>query len=100
TLEGWPTASQDGISPITGGTVQGFGQSVTAHAIPINIQTPRIQQYNATFEREIVRDGTLRVSYLGTHMSGLIAGKDLDELPPHTTPFATTQGVGTGTPPP
>lgn len=100
TLEGWPTVSQDGISPITGGTVQGFGNSVTANAIPINIQTPRIQQYNATFEREIVRDGTLRVSYLGTHMSGLIAGRDLDELAPNTTPFGTTQGVGTGTPPP
>jgi hypothetical protein len=100
TLEGWPTPSQDGISPITGGTVQGFGNSVTANAIPINIQTPSIQQYNATFEREIVRDGTLRVSYLGTHMSGLIAGKDLDELAPNNTPFGTTQGIGTPPPPP
>jgi Carboxypeptidase regulatory-like domain/TonB dependent receptor len=94
TLEGWPTASQDGISPITGGTLKGFGNSVTANAIPIGIQTPRIQQYNATFEREIVHDGTLRVSYLGTHMDGLIAGKDLDELAPNTTPFGTTQGDG------
>jgi hypothetical protein len=94
TLEGWPTASQNGISPITGGTVQGFGNSVTANAIPLNIQTPQIQQYNATFEREIVRDGTLRLSYLGTHMSGLIAGKDLDELAPNNTPFGTTQGDG------
>ena len=100
TLEGWPTASQDGISPITGGTVQGFGNAVTANAIPINIQTPRIQQYNATFEREIVHDGTLRLSYLGTHMSGLIAGKDLDELAPNNTPFGTTQGIGTPPPPP
>jgi hypothetical protein len=100
TLEGWPTATQDGISPITGGTVQGFGNAVTANAIPINIQTPRIQQYNATYEREIVRDGTLRLSYLGTHMDGLIAGKDLDELAPNTTPFGTTQGIGTGNPPP
>ncbi|HET9305014.1 MAG TPA: carboxypeptidase-like regulatory domain-containing protein [Candidatus Sulfotelmatobacter sp.] len=94
TLEGWPSPSQDGISPITGGTLKGFGNSVTANAIPLGIQTPRIQQYNVTFEREIVRDGTLRVSYLGTHMNGLIAGKDLDELPPNTTPFGTTQGDG------
>jgi len=92
TLEGWPSPTQDGISPITGGTLKGFGNSVTANAIPLSIQTPRIQQYNATFEREIMHDGTLRVSYLGTHMSGLIAGKDLDELPPNTTPFGTTQG--------
>ena len=93
TLEGWPTPTQDGISPITGGTVQGFGNSVTANAVPLGIQTPRIQQYNFTYEREIIRDGTLRLSYLGTHMSGLIAGKDLDELAPNTTPFGTTQGL-------
>jgi hypothetical protein len=100
TLEGWPSPTQDGISPITGGTLKGFGNSVTANAIPLGIQSPRIQQYNVTFEREIIRDGTLRVSYLGTHMDGLIAGKDLDELAPNTTPFGTTQGIGTGTPPP
>ena len=94
TLEGWPSATQDGISPITGGTLKGFGNSVTANAIPLGIQSPRIQQYNATFEREIVHNGTLRVSYLGSHMSGLIAGKDLDELAPNTTPFGTTQGDG------
>jgi len=94
TLEGWPSPSQDGISPITGGTLKGFGNSVTANAIPLGIQSPRIQEYNVTFEREIVRDGTLRVSYLGTHMDGLIAGKDLDELAPNTTPFGTTQGDG------
>ena len=73
---------------------QGFGNSVTANAIPLNLQTPRIQQYNATFEREIIHDGTLRLSYLGTHMGGLIAGKDLDELAPNNMPFGTTQGDG------
>ena len=98
TLEGWPSPSQDGISPITGGTLKGFGNSVTANAIPLGIQSPRIQQYNVTFEREIVRDGTLRVSYLGTHLSGLIAGKDLDELAPNTTPFGTTQGLNDSPP--
>ena len=100
TLEGWPSPTQDGISPITGGTLKGFGNSVTANAIPLGIQTPRIQQYNVTFEREIIRDGTLRVSYLGTHMSGLIAGKDLDELAPNATPFGTTFGIGNPAPPP
>jgi hypothetical protein len=94
TLEGWPSATQDGVSPITGGTVAGFGNSVTANAIPIGLQTPRIQQYNATVERQLFGDGTLRLSYLGTHMSGLIAGKDLDELAPNNVPFGTTQGDG------
>jgi hypothetical protein len=94
TLEGWPSPSQDGISPISGGTIQGFGNTVTANAIPLGLQTPRIQQYNVTFEREIIPDGTLRVSYLGTHMGGLIAGKDLDELAPNDTAFGTTIGDG------
>ena len=94
TLQGWPTSSQDASSPITAGTVKGFGNAVTANAVPLGIQTPRIQQYNFTYEREIVRDGTLRLSYLGTHMSGLIAGKDLDELAPNNNPFGTTQGDG------
>jgi len=95
TLEGWPGfQGQQGISPITGGTVAGFGNTVTANAVPVNLREPRIRQYNVTFERQIGWDGTLRVSYLGTHMGGLIAGRDLNELPPSTNGFGTTTGDG------
>jgi len=45
------------------------------------------QQYNATYEREIARDTSIRFSYLGSVLSGLIAGRDLNELAPNTTPF-------------
>jgi hypothetical protein len=92
--DGWP-GFQHGISPITGGTVQGAsGNMVTANAVPFKLQEPRIQQYNVTFEREIFQDASLRVSYLGSHMSGLIGGVDLNELAPNNIPFGTTDGSG------
>ena len=39
-------------------------------------------------------DTSIRVSYLGTTLSGLIAGVDLNELAPSDTPFGTTIGDG------
>ena len=100
---GWP-GFQHGISPITGGTIKGFGNTPTANAVPINLQDPRIHQYNVTFEREIGWDSVVRVSYLGTHMAGLIAGRDLNELPPSNNGFATSvadpnTGIGDGVTP-
>jgi Carboxypeptidase regulatory-like domain len=95
TLEGWPGfQGQQGISPVTGGTLGGFGNTPSANAVPVNLREPRIQQYNLTFERQIGWSGTVRVSYLGSHMGGLIAGRDLNELPPSTNGFGTTQGDG------
>jgi len=91
---GWP-GSQHGISPISGGSIKGFGNTPTANAVPINLQDPRIHQYNVTFEREIGWNSVFRVSYLGTHMSGLIAGRDLNELPPSNNGFATSSGANT-----
>jgi hypothetical protein len=93
-LSGWP-GFQHGFSPLTGGFISsGFGGLPTLNIIPAGLQQPRIQQYNATYEREILRDTSLRVSYLGTTLSGLIAGVDLNELAPSDTPFGTTIGDG------
>jgi hypothetical protein len=58
------------------------------------LQEPRIQQYNVTFEHEILRDTSVRLSYLGSSMSGLITGFDLNEIPPSDIPFGTTIGDG------
>ncbi len=91
--DGWP-GFQHGVSPITGGTVKGFGNTPTANAVPIDLQDPRIHQYNVTFERQIGWNSVVRVSYLGSHMAGLIAGRDLNELPPSDNGFATTTGDG------
>jgi len=93
TLEGWP-GFQHGISPITGGTLKGFGNQPSANAVPVGLQDPRIQQYNVTFERQVGWNSTVRFSYMGTHMGGLIAGHDLNELPPSTNGFGTSTGDG------
>jgi Carboxypeptidase regulatory-like domain len=93
-LSGWP-GNQHGFSPLNGGFVStGFGGLPAINAVPVGLQQPRIQQYNATFEREIFRDTSLRVSYLGTTLSGLIAGVDLNEIRASDTPFGTTIGDG------
>jgi Carboxypeptidase regulatory-like domain/TonB dependent receptor len=94
TLEGWP-GFQHGISPITGGTLRGFGNTPSANAVPVDLQDPRIQQYNVTFERQIGWDSSVRFSYLGTHMGGLIAGRDLNELAPSNNGFGTSSGANT-----
>jgi hypothetical protein len=93
-LQPWPGFAH-GFSPLSGGTVSsGFGGLPAINAVPVDLQQPRIQQYNATYEREIIRDTSVRFSYLGTALSGLIAGVDLNEIAPNDTPFGTTTGDG------
>jgi len=94
TLEGWPGFTH-GISPITGGTLKGFGNTPSGEVVPVNLQDPRVQQWNATFERQIGWNSTLRFSYLGSHAGGLIGGHDLNELPPGNNGFGTSSGANT-----
>lgn len=49
------------------------------HAAP-NLQMPYVHQWNASFERKIPFDATLRISYTGTHGVGLLQ-YTLDNLP-------------------
>ncbi|HEY6122869.1 MAG TPA: hypothetical protein VIV66_23140, partial [Pyrinomonadaceae bacterium] len=91
---GWP-GFDHGFSPLTGGTVRsGINGIPSINPVPVGLQQPRIQQYNVTFERELMRDTSIRFSYLGSSMSGLIAGVDLNEIPPSDVPFGTTIGDG------
>jgi hypothetical protein len=61
-LNPWPGFTH-GFSPLTGGVVtSGFGGTPDVNAVPFGLQQPRIQQYNATYEREIFRDTSLRFS--------------------------------------
>jgi hypothetical protein len=93
-LSGWP-GFQHGFSPLSGGNISsGFGGLPAINLVPVGLQQPRIQQYNVTYEREIARDTSLRLSYLGSALSGLIAGTDLNEIHPSNTPFGTTTGDG------
>jgi hypothetical protein len=80
-----------GITPFSGGTVS-VGDptdftALAANAIPFDLQTPRYEQFNATFEREFIANLGLRVSYVGSRQHGLIAGRDLNELAPNNIPF-------------
>jgi hypothetical protein len=92
-LSPWPGFSH-GFSPFTGGAVTtGFGGLPSINAVPVGLQQPRIQQYNATYEHQLFADSSIRLSYIGSTLSGLIAGVDLNEIAPSDTPFGTTQGV-------
>jgi len=87
-----------GITPFSGGAVS-VGDpndfaSLAANAIPFNLQSPRIEQFNVTFEREFKAKTALRVSYVGSRQHGLIAGRDLNELPPNNIPFGIHNDVG------
>jgi hypothetical protein len=87
-----------GITPFTGGTVIAGDPTdftaLAANAIPFDLQSPRIEQFNATFEREIIKNTSLRVSYVGSRQHGLIAGRDLNELPPNNIPFGIHNDAG------
>jgi hypothetical protein len=81
-----------GITPFTGGTVA--VQGIAANAIPFNLQDPRFEQYNVTYERELMGNTGFRVSYIGGRQHGLIGGFDLNELPPNNIPFGITNADG------
>jgi len=81
-----------GITPFNGGTVR--VQGISVNAIPLDLQNPRVEQYNVTFEREIGWSTALRVSYIGARQHHLIGGVDLNELPPNTTPFGISNDDG------
>ena len=81
-----------GITPFSGGTVS--LQGIAANAIPFGIQDPRFEQYNVTYENEFMPNTGFRVSYIGGRQHGLIAGFDLNELAPSTTPFGITNEDG------
>jgi hypothetical protein len=87
-----------GITPFSGGTIT-VGDpndftALAANVIPFELQTPRFEQFNATYERELGFNTAIRVSYVGTRQHGLIGGIDLNMLPPSTTPFGVTNEDG------
>jgi Carboxypeptidase regulatory-like domain/TonB dependent receptor len=82
-----------GLTPFNNATLASV-QGIAANAIPFDLQSPRIEQYNATFEHELRNNLGIRVSYIGARMHGLIGGFDLNELPPSNTPFGVTDGEG------
>ncbi len=94
-LGGWPGGlTPAGQIPIAGGSLDAASTVPSANLIPFDLQSPRVQQYNATIERELGWKTGLRVSYLGSRLNGLIGGVDLNLLPPSNTPFGTRNADG------
>jgi hypothetical protein len=92
-LSGWPGFSH-GFSPLTGGALDVVGAAPSANAVPFNLKSPRFENYNITFEQELGLKTAVRVSYLGTRMRRVIAGIDMNMLPPSSVPFGTSTGDG------
>lgn len=86
-LQPWPR-------PMSGGVLNALSNQISGNWVPFDLQQPRIQQYNFTFERELGWQTAVRLSYLGTRMSGLISGRDYNAIPPSDQPFGTTTGDG------
>ena len=61
-----------GITPFSGGTVS--VQGIAANAIPFDLQDPRFEQYNVTYENEFMPNTGFRVSYIGGRQHGLDRG--------------------------
>ncbi len=94
-LGGWPGGiNPHGVTPFNNGALRVLGSQPSANAVPFNLQQPRIEQFNVTFERELPWKLAFRASYLGTRLHGLISGIDLNLIPPSNTPFGTTTGDG------
>jgi len=86
-VQPWPT-------PLTGGDVVLDSSAFSINAVPIGLREPLVQQYNATFERQLGLKTSVRFSYIGIHSGGLIGGIDLNEIAPSDNPWGTTIGDG------
>lgn len=86
-LGSWPT-------PFTGGAQSTLGRYPSINAIPFDLQQPKVQQFNITFEKELKFKTALRVSYLGTRISGLPAGVDQNFVSPSNNGLGTSTGDG------
>jgi hypothetical protein len=92
-LSGWPVGGEtNGVSPNQGGIQNGFGNTPSANYVPVNLVNPRLQGWNLTYERQLARQSSVRLSYIGGHQAGQILGIDLTELAPNSNPFGTTIG--------
>ncbi|HEY8560333.1 MAG TPA: TonB-dependent receptor [Pyrinomonadaceae bacterium] len=83
-----------GQTPFSGGRLDAASTVPSVNLIDFDLQQPRIQQYNVTFEQEVGWQTGIRVSYLGSRLSGLVGGTDLNLLPPNDTPYGTRNDSG------
>ena len=70
-------------------TVQ-FGGGGLDQGVDPNYRDPQANQWNLTVERQLAKDDSLRVSYVGMHSYRLSVTEDLNQIPASTTPYQTT----------
>ena len=73
-----------------GGSAAQIGGGSLDQGVDPNFRDPQSNQWNLTVERQLSRNDTLRVSYVGMHSYRLSITEDLNQLPASTTPFVTT----------
>ncbi len=76
--------------PYPGSTSLAVVPTQTVYGYPRQSSLGRVQQYDATYEREINKIG-LRASYLGSRSSGLNYLVNIDLPQPSTTPFTSSR---------
>jgi hypothetical protein len=54
------------------------------------LSVPYLQQWNVTLERQIGNVG-LSVAYVGSHAVNLLYGRNVNQVPPSTTPFSASE---------
>jgi hypothetical protein len=79
---------------MTGGDIDPNTDAISINAAPVGLHQPVVQQYNATYERELGLKTSVRFSYLGITSHGLIGGTDLNEIKPSNVGWDTTIGDG------
>ncbi len=72
-----------------------FGGGSLDQGVDPNYRDPQANQYNLTLERQLDRNDSLRISYVGQHTYRLSITEDLNQIQPSTTPYntGTTAGV-------
>ena len=84
-----------GLVQLTGGVIRtGFGGLPSINAVPVGLQQPRIQQYNATFRARAYARYVHSPLLSRQHHEWTDRGVDLNEIPPSDVPFGTTIGDG------
>ena len=78
-LQPWPT-------PLTGGDVVLDSSAFSINAVPVELHAPLVQQYNATFERQLGLKTSVRFSYIGVHSGDSLEALTSMRLHPATTP--------------
>ena len=87
---GQPTIQFPNTAPSANSLAPQIGGGSLDQGVDPNYRDPQSNQWNATVERQLTRNDTLRVSYVGMHTYRLSITEDLNQIRASTTPFQTT----------